>query len=104
MKFRLCVPDAVPGTGAHGDHDDVEAVNLVNWTVFAVSPLITNSQTLVPSVAPNSPLATVDEGTFIDNWLLKLGGAGENVAHVSVPALYDAPANCVPPELLRRNA
>src|SRR5256885_10994642 len=102
MKFRVWIPVFVPGTGAQAVH--AVPLNFVNWIVFAVSPLMTNSQTLAPSVAPNMPLATVDEDAFIANWLLRFGGAGASADQVSETASYDAPANCVPAELFRRNA
>ena len=84
----------------------VQAVpsNFVNRIEFDASLLIRNSQTLVPSVAPNNPPLTVPLAGFID-WLApNPGGAGDSAAHTFVAVLYDAPAIAVPPELPRRKA
>ena len=58
MNLRVCVPLFVPGTTAHG----VQAVpvNFVKRIEFGPSVLIRNSQTLVPSVAPNRPPAALN--------------------------------------------
>src|SRR6476646_5629830 len=103
MQLRVCEPELVPGTMAHGVHVDAPS-HFVNRIEFGPSLLITNSHTLVPSVAPNKPPLTVPLAGFID-WLApKAGGAGDKAAHAFVAVLYEAPATTVPPELLRRNA
>ena len=54
MKFRASVPLSVPGTTAQDVHDVPS--NFVNRIALAVPlPLMTNRQTVVPSVAPYSP-------------------------------------------------
>ena len=53
MKLRVCDPTPVPGTVVHAVHD--APLNCVQRIEFAVSVLMTNSQTFVPSVAPNRP-------------------------------------------------
>src|SRR5262249_40876127 len=53
MKLRVWVLRSVPGTVAHPVH--VPPINALNRIELAGSLLMQNSQTLVPSVAPNTP-------------------------------------------------
>src|SRR3954465_4263403 len=101
MKFRVCDPEFVPGTTAHGVQVDAPS-HLLNRIEFDASLLMTNSHTFVPSVAPNNPpLTAFADAGFIPWFAPNVGGAGDNAAHVLFPALYEAPATAVPAALFR---
>src|SRR4051812_19706310 len=92
MKFRVCVPVFVPGTVAHALHD--EPLNFVKRIEFAASegwPLMTNSHTLAPSVAPKIPAPALKAWPDA-----KAGGAGDSVTQLLFAAEYDAPLTAVP--------
>src|SRR4026207_397785 len=92
-KLRAWVPLLVPGTGAHAVH--VPPLNFVNWIELAASVAMANSQTLVPSVAPNRPPPDLNETP------LKFGGA-VSADHGFAAALYVAPSTSGPLALGRR--
>src|SRR5262249_36342383 len=102
MKFRTCAPVLVPGTAAHGNQ--VVPSNFVNRIELARSLLTTNSQTFVPSDAPNRPELTAVPAVagFIDWFAPNPGGAAVRLVQVFVPATYERPSTV--PVALRRNA
>src|SRR5881394_2148994 len=109
MKLRVCVPTSVPGTVAHAVHTvPLNFVYRIELARSVVAPLITNSQTLVPSVAPNRPPLTglVEPPIFIDCPVTNDGGAGDRAVQLFPAAEYVAPiiAAPVPVVLFLRNA
>src|SRR5215510_1497987 len=86
---------SVPGTAAHGVQDVPS--KRVHRIVLETSVLITNSQTLVPSVAPKIPAPALKACPWPN-----AGGAGAIADQLLPVTLYDAPST--PPPALRRKA
>src|SRR4029453_16044733 len=89
------MPISVPGTVDHC----VQAIpsNRVQRIELATSVLIAQSQTLLPSVAPNNPPPDLNDWPAPND-----GGAGDIEDQVLAATLYDAASTPVP-FALRRN-
>jgi hypothetical protein len=92
MKRRACVPLSVPGTAAQGDH--VPSYRLYRME-FAASVLMTNSQIVDASCAPNSP------ALLLNAWPAPNGGGAGALNQVLVAVLYAAASIPVPPAFRR---